>query len=70
MELQLVPFTVLLRSVLDQLQEKDSARIFAQPVNLKEVCLQLCFLVFTCGLVALKYRKQVITCRVRSSVSF
>ncbi|KAL9853164.1 bromodomain-containing protein 1 isoform 3-T3 [Geothlypis trichas] len=37
MELQLVPFTVLLRSVLDQLQEKDSARIFAQPVNLKEV---------------------------------
>ncbi|XP_077194377.1 bromodomain-containing protein 1 isoform X6 [Paroedura picta] len=37
MELQLTPFTVLLRTVLDQLQEKDSARIFAQPVNLKEV---------------------------------
>ncbi|XP_043352141.1 bromodomain-containing protein 1 isoform X5 [Dermochelys coriacea] len=37
MELQLTPFTVLLRSVLDQLQEKDSARIFTQPVNLKEV---------------------------------
>uniref|UniRef100_A0A8D0G2A3 Bromodomain containing 1 n=1 Tax=Sphenodon punctatus TaxID=8508 RepID=A0A8D0G2A3_SPHPU len=37
MELQLTPFTGLLRSVLDQLQEKDSARIFAQPVNLKEV---------------------------------
>ncbi|XP_054844064.1 bromodomain-containing protein 1 isoform X4 [Eublepharis macularius] len=37
LELQLTPFTVLLRSVLDQLQEKDSARIFAQPVNLKEV---------------------------------
>ncbi|XP_027535039.1 bromodomain-containing protein 1 isoform X3 [Neopelma chrysocephalum] len=37
MELRLTPFTVLLRSVLDQLQEKDSARIFAQPVNLKEV---------------------------------
>uniref|UniRef100_A0A8C5SP63 Bromodomain containing 1 n=2 Tax=Laticauda laticaudata TaxID=8630 RepID=A0A8C5SP63_LATLA len=37
MELQLTPFTVLLRSVLDQLQEKDSTRIFAQPVNLKEV---------------------------------
>ncbi|XP_042672000.1 bromodomain-containing protein 1 isoform X3 [Centrocercus urophasianus] len=37
MELQLTPFSVLLRSVLDQLQEKDSARIFAQPVNLKEV---------------------------------
>ncbi|XP_029472092.1 bromodomain-containing protein 1 isoform X3 [Rhinatrema bivittatum] len=37
MELQLTPFTVLLRSILDQLQEKDPARIFAQPVNLKEV---------------------------------
>ncbi|XP_072452624.1 bromodomain-containing protein 1 isoform X4 [Notamacropus eugenii] len=37
LELQLTPFTVLLRSVLDQLQEKDPARIFAQPVNLKEV---------------------------------
>ncbi|XP_062990175.1 bromodomain-containing protein 1 isoform X2 [Elgaria multicarinata webbii] len=37
LELQLTPFSVLLRSVLDQLQEKDSARIFAQPVNLKEV---------------------------------
>ncbi|KAM6215527.1 bromodomain-containing protein 1 isoform 2-T2 [Rhynchocyon petersi] len=37
MELQLTPFTVLLRSVLDQLQEKDPARIFAQPVSLKEV---------------------------------
>ncbi|XP_050180175.1 bromodomain-containing protein 1 isoform X3 [Myiozetetes cayanensis] len=37
MELRLTPFTVLLRSVLDQLQEKDTARIFAQPVNLKEV---------------------------------
>nr|XP_006007422.1 PREDICTED: bromodomain-containing protein 1 isoform X2 [Latimeria chalumnae]XP_014350869.1 PREDICTED: bromodomain-containing protein 1 isoform X2 [Latimeria chalumnae]XP_014350870.1 PREDICTED: bromodomain-containing protein 1 isoform X2 [Latimeria chalumnae] len=37
MELQLTPFTVLLRSVLDQLQEKDPSHIFAQPVNLKEV---------------------------------
>ncbi|KAL2775444.1 bromodomain-containing protein 1 isoform 3 [Daubentonia madagascariensis] len=32
MELRLTPLTVLLRSVLDQLQEKDPARIFAQPV--------------------------------------
>lgn len=49
MELQLTPFTVLLRSVLDQLQEKDSARIFAQPVNLKEVCFKLNFFsVFLC----------------------
>ncbi|XP_017709584.1 PREDICTED: bromodomain-containing protein 1 isoform X3 [Rhinopithecus bieti] len=32
MELRLTPLTVLLRSVLDQLQDKDPARIFAQPV--------------------------------------
>ncbi|XP_069346844.1 bromodomain-containing protein 1 isoform X6 [Eulemur rufifrons] len=32
MELRLTPLTVLLRSVLDQLQEKDPAKIFAQPV--------------------------------------
>ncbi|XP_068132433.1 bromodomain-containing protein 1 isoform X2 [Hyperolius riggenbachi] len=37
MELQLTPLTVILRSVLEQLQEKDPARIFAQPVNLSEV---------------------------------
>ncbi|XP_047597530.1 bromodomain-containing protein 1 isoform X5 [Lutra lutra] len=37
MELRLTPLTVLLRAVLDQLQEKDPARIFAQPVSLKEV---------------------------------
>ncbi|KAG7456040.1 hypothetical protein MATL_G00247460 [Megalops atlanticus] len=37
LEVQLTPFTVLLRSVLDQLQEKDQAKIFAQPVSLKEV---------------------------------
>ncbi|XP_075455926.1 bromodomain-containing protein 1 isoform X5 [Ascaphus truei] len=37
MELQLTPLTVLLRSLLDQLQEKDPARIFAHPVNLSEV---------------------------------
>ncbi|XP_029809090.1 bromodomain-containing protein 1 isoform X7 [Suricata suricatta] len=37
LELRLAPLTVLLRSVLDQLQEKDPARIFAQPVSLKEV---------------------------------
>ncbi|XP_006157659.2 bromodomain-containing protein 1 isoform X2 [Tupaia chinensis] len=37
MELRLTPLAVLLRSVLDQLQEKDPARIFAQPVSLKEV---------------------------------
>lgn len=39
MEFQLTPFTVLLRAVLDQLQEKDQARIFAEPVSIKEVGL-------------------------------
>ncbi|XP_063783195.1 bromodomain-containing protein 1 isoform X2 [Pseudophryne corroboree] len=37
MELQLTPLTVLLRSLLEQLQEKDPAHIFAHPVNLSEV---------------------------------
>ncbi|XP_030632945.1 bromodomain and PHD finger-containing protein 3 [Chanos chanos] len=37
LELQLTPSLVLLRSTLDQLQEKDSAHIFTTPVNLKEV---------------------------------
>ncbi|XP_030639331.1 bromodomain and PHD finger-containing protein 3 [Chanos chanos] len=37
MELQLTPALRLLRSTLDQLQEKDTAKIFAHPVNLKEV---------------------------------
>ncbi|XP_076860898.1 bromodomain-containing protein 1 isoform X2 [Brachyhypopomus gauderio] len=37
LELQLTPFTILLRTVLDQLQEKDQAKIFAHPVSIKEV---------------------------------
>lgn len=37
LEVQLTPFNILLRAVLDQLQEKDQARIFAQPVSVKEV---------------------------------
>ncbi|XP_023687084.2 bromodomain and PHD finger-containing protein 3 isoform X2 [Paramormyrops kingsleyae] len=37
LELQLTPALVLFRSTLNQLQEKDVAQIFAQPVNLKEV---------------------------------
>ena len=41
LEMQLTPFTILLRSVLDQLQEKDQARIFAQPVSIKEVCVKI-----------------------------
>ncbi|MEQ2187642.1 hypothetical protein GOODEAATRI_006772, partial [Goodea atripinnis] len=37
LELKLTPAQVLLRSTLDQLQEKDTAKIFSQPVNLSEV---------------------------------
>ncbi|KAJ8006867.1 hypothetical protein DPEC_G00111670 [Dallia pectoralis] len=37
LEVQLTPFSILLRAVLDQLQEKDQAKIFAQPVDVKEV---------------------------------
>ncbi|XP_016048510.2 bromodomain and PHD finger-containing protein 3 isoform X2 [Erinaceus europaeus] len=37
MELELMPFNVLLRTTLDLLQEKDPAHIFAEPVNLSEV---------------------------------
>ncbi|KAF7665702.1 hypothetical protein LDENG_00135210 [Lucifuga dentata] len=37
LELKLTPALVLLRSTLDQLQEKDVAKIFSQPVNLSEV---------------------------------
>ncbi|XP_019728694.1 bromodomain and PHD finger-containing protein 3 isoform X2 [Hippocampus comes] len=37
LELQLTPMLLLLRSTLDHLQEKDTAEIFAEPVNLKEV---------------------------------
>lgn len=39
LEVQLAPLTILLRSVLDQLQEKDQAKVFAQPVSLQEVRL-------------------------------
>ncbi|XP_074167230.1 bromodomain and PHD finger-containing protein 3 isoform X6 [Sminthopsis crassicaudata] len=37
MELELTPFNFLLRTTLQLLQEKDSAQIFAKPVNLSEV---------------------------------
>lgn len=39
LEMQLTPIPVMLRAVLDQLQDKDQARIFAQPVSIKEVPL-------------------------------
>ncbi|XP_029707476.1 bromodomain-containing protein 1 isoform X3 [Takifugu rubripes] len=37
LEMQLTPFSILLRALLDQLQVKDQARIFAQPVDVSEV---------------------------------
>ncbi|KAF3860092.1 hypothetical protein F7725_000347 [Dissostichus mawsoni] len=36
LQMQLTPMLMLLRSTLDQLQEKDTAEIFAEPVNIKE----------------------------------
>ncbi|TNN32850.1 Bromodomain and PHD finger-containing protein 3 [Liparis tanakae] len=35
--MKLTPMLVLLRSTLDQLQQKDTAQIFAEPVDIKEV---------------------------------
>ncbi|XP_041819847.1 bromodomain-containing protein 1 isoform X1 [Chelmon rostratus] len=37
LEMQLTPFSILLRVLLDQLQTKDQARIFTQPVDVNEV---------------------------------
>ncbi|XP_023121656.1 bromodomain-containing protein 1 isoform X2 [Amphiprion ocellaris] len=37
LEIQLTPFSILLRALLDQLQAKDQARIFTQPVDVTEV---------------------------------
>ncbi|XP_070847796.1 bromodomain-containing protein 1 isoform X1 [Chaetodon trifascialis] len=37
LEMQLTPFSILLRALLDQLQTKDQARIFTQPVDVNEV---------------------------------
>ncbi|XP_077357631.1 bromodomain-containing protein 1 isoform X2 [Festucalex cinctus] len=37
LEMQLTPFSILLRAVLDQLLSKDQARIFSQPVDVNEV---------------------------------
>ncbi len=38
--MQLTPFSILLRALLDQLQAKDQAKIFAQPVDVSEVNLK------------------------------
>ncbi|XP_074554176.1 bromodomain-containing protein 1 isoform X2 [Halichoeres trimaculatus] len=37
LEMQLTPFSILLRALLDQIQSKDQARIFTQPVDVSEV---------------------------------
>ena len=37
LEMRLTPMLVLLRATLDQLQEKDLANIFSEPVDIKEV---------------------------------
>lgn len=46
LEMQLTPFSILLRALLDQLQAKDQARIFAQPVDVSEVKLATLFFFF------------------------
>lgn len=45
--MQLTPMMVLLRSTLEQLQEKDTALIFAQPVDIKEVRRVTWFILMT-----------------------
>lgn len=37
LEMQLSPFSILLRALLDQLQTKDQAKIFTQAVDVDEV---------------------------------
>lgn len=38
LEMQLTPFLVLMRSTLEQLQERDTNNFFTEPVPLAEVC--------------------------------
>ena len=40
--MQLTPFSILLRALLDQLQAKDQAKIFTQPVDVSEVNFRRC----------------------------
>lgn len=40
LEMQLTPFLVLLRSTLEQLQERDTNNFFTEPVPLEEVNYQ------------------------------
>lgn len=41
LEMQLTPFLVLLRSTLEQLQERDTNNFFTEPVPLAEVSTHL-----------------------------
>ena len=41
-EMKLQPFAFLLRNTLDQLQEVDNGRIFAEPVDKQEVYPYTC----------------------------
>ena len=45
-EMKLQPFAILLRNTLDQLQEIDSGRIFAEPVDRDEVGYRMLHLKF------------------------
>lgn len=53
LEMQLTPFLVLLRSTLEQLQERDTNNFFTEPVPLAEVnhkpthTLEVCIVDFT-----------------------
>lgn len=48
LEMQLTPFLVLLRSTLEQLQERDTNNFFTEPVPLAEVNTHTYGLTFTC----------------------
>ncbi|MEQ2214115.1 Bromodomain and PHD finger-containing protein 1, partial [Xenoophorus captivus] len=47
LEMQLTPFSILLRVLLDQLQAKDQAKIFNQPVDVNEVIYKRCLNMFS-----------------------
>lgn len=56
--MQLTPFSILLRALLDQLQAKDQARIFTQPVDVNEVNFRRHF--FLSSLVAFVHTESCI----------
>lgn len=58
LEMQLTPFTIMLRAVLNQLQEKDQTRIFAQPVSIKEVFHLLSLFLFSSSFIPVNDKAQ------------